>query len=342
MNEWEGHQRNGLYKIGVTKLPLSSRIRGMQTGNPYRIKEYTSLRSKAAGLVESYLHNLLTVKSFTGEWYRFSDEELQKTVEKAKQYNQKVEKPAARVWHYDQTLSNGCSIPASKLALNIHRRMISQMNRQLILKADLDIYKIRLDTLTSCSQGITGLTKVTYSDPGNTFKIGHFKRRFPDIHHQCLTNDYLHCDFKIIGQPRIQDHPDKLLELNQAKWELKKKSSEKSLKELIITPCEESIKYWKKYNSTLKKINLLKNSIKNNELKLRYLCGENEIIENVCSYKRSVERRLDKKQLRSQFPKEYRDCFTRRGIIRRIRILNEKENELHLKGLNNLSPTVIR
>jgi hypothetical protein len=66
-----------IYKIGFTKQVPEKRVKGLQTGNPYKIKLVNSYKSDIAPSIESVIHNFFKYKknnpnegiNLLGEWF---------------------------------------------------------------------------------------------------------------------------------------------------------------------------------------------------------------------------------------------------------------------------------
>lgn len=75
------------YKIGHTKNSVSSRIRGLQTGNSDKIIEVYTFESDFATKIEHSLHNLYSINNVNGEWFEFSQDQLNQVIELIDQMN---------------------------------------------------------------------------------------------------------------------------------------------------------------------------------------------------------------------------------------------------------------
>ena len=61
-----------IYKIGYTKNSVQKRIRSLQTGNPYLIKELYCFQTKYNQRLEKSLHNFYSHCRLNGEWFKMS------------------------------------------------------------------------------------------------------------------------------------------------------------------------------------------------------------------------------------------------------------------------------
>jgi len=58
-----------IYKIGFTKGSVQKRIKSLQTGNGYNIKELCQYKTEYDQKLERTLHNLYNHYKLSGEWY---------------------------------------------------------------------------------------------------------------------------------------------------------------------------------------------------------------------------------------------------------------------------------
>lgn len=61
-----------LYKIGITKNKISTRIKNIQTGCPYKIEIVDTYVSEYSRMIEKTLHNYFSYNHTHGEWFELS------------------------------------------------------------------------------------------------------------------------------------------------------------------------------------------------------------------------------------------------------------------------------
>ena len=79
-----------LFKIGMTRGPVSARVKGLSTGNPHQLTEYGSIETEHPSKVESFIHGLLFSKrsrrSGATEFYEVTPAELDVAIRQAREY----------------------------------------------------------------------------------------------------------------------------------------------------------------------------------------------------------------------------------------------------------------
>ena len=86
----------------------------------------------------------------------------------------------------------------------------------------------------------------------------------------------------------------------------------------------QSTDYHEQYLSTLAELNRIKGEFQIIDLELRHKCGENEGIEDVCSYKRSLKPKLDRESLEKDYPDEFKACFEVGQPTKRFKVLESR------------------
>ena len=69
---------NNFYKIGITKNKVSNRVRGLQTGCPFKIEIFDTFETRNDLAVENALHKIFRDKGTWGEWFELSNEDIEK------------------------------------------------------------------------------------------------------------------------------------------------------------------------------------------------------------------------------------------------------------------------
>jgi hypothetical protein len=69
-------EAGGLYKIGITNN-LKSRMRAIQNGNPYKVREVLSVPHHSPKALEDELHNRFALERLEGEWFSLSAQDVE-------------------------------------------------------------------------------------------------------------------------------------------------------------------------------------------------------------------------------------------------------------------------
>ena len=73
LGDWE---KEGFFKIGVTKGKIENRIKKLQTGNGGEIYLVNSYEYEHPFILEKMLHDKYSTKNVLNEWYNLSDEDV--------------------------------------------------------------------------------------------------------------------------------------------------------------------------------------------------------------------------------------------------------------------------
>ena len=73
LGDWE---KEGCYKIGVTRGSVENRIKKLQTGNAGEIYLVNKYKTKHPFLMENMLHNWYQGKRIKNEWFELTPEEV--------------------------------------------------------------------------------------------------------------------------------------------------------------------------------------------------------------------------------------------------------------------------
>jgi hypothetical protein len=83
--------REGIYKIGVTRGDVEKRIRKLQTGNSGEIYIVDKYDSAYPFFVEASLHRKYMTKNVMNEWYELSEDEVRQFAESCRQIEELAE-----------------------------------------------------------------------------------------------------------------------------------------------------------------------------------------------------------------------------------------------------------
>ena len=77
-------EETNLYKIGYTAGSAEDRLNGMQTGCPHKLSIVKTVKGDVRQ--EKWLHKSFSNNKKRGEWFEFSDDEVEDVVDKMKNY----------------------------------------------------------------------------------------------------------------------------------------------------------------------------------------------------------------------------------------------------------------
>ena len=72
------HGDTNMYKIGISKLTIQTRISAIQSGNPIKLNCIQQIYTPNAIIIEKKIHNIFSKNKIRGEWFELSDKNLLK------------------------------------------------------------------------------------------------------------------------------------------------------------------------------------------------------------------------------------------------------------------------
>jgi Meiotically up-regulated gene 113 len=177
-----------VFKIGRT-TDLGKRIKTHATGNPEPLTEFAVIETQYASQCETYLHHRLrsrrSTRSDATEFFEVDPDDLAALVEDARHYADEVLPKLAEV---ERLASEACDdrvLPASELALDIYRRLLSVREQYDTLGFEKDRLEAELKLLIGATSGIERVANwrviVSQRFDGELFKQEH-----PELHGQYL------------------------------------------------------------------------------------------------------------------------------------------------------------
>jgi hypothetical protein len=322
MKDPTGEQDFTHYKIGITDGTVLDRINQLQTGNPFEIFEYESFHSQAAQLIELQLHKRWAQERVRLEWFKLTKDQLAAIIKEARDYEQQIGEKAVRVRQFDQQPSNGQLLPPSESVLELHAQAQVLLAEQVQNKLRLDQLENKLRSLTGLTAGIAGITQVTTTKPAARFQAREFRETYQEIYERFLTVDRLACGFQLEGKPRVTAYPELHEAVKKSKDSVPELTSDFSLEEIART--EDAVQLHQQYLQETEEAARIKSELLLAQLHLRDLCGENEGIEEVCSYRREITQELDKEALQRAHPEKYQSCVREVQSKPRFKIMESR------------------
>ena len=169
--------KSNYFKIGLTKNPVSSRIAGLQTGNPFQIVQKHKFDSECMGLLEGHLHKIFARKRFRKEWFTFTAGALKKVIKEGTDFSAEYNPHAIKLRKLDKQTSIHKAMKPTKNHLKLHKEAI-ELTKQ-IQKFDLkrEIAGEHLRRLTGNCIGISGISGFTgVSTPAPSLKTKDLKK----------------------------------------------------------------------------------------------------------------------------------------------------------------------
>ena len=165
----------------------------------------------------------------------------------------------------------------------------------------------------------------TRSDPSRRFSAGELKARHPDVHAQYCTIEELGCSFSFTNKPRINAYPEVQEALKAAKDAVVEVDVDEVQLDKHLPRDEETTNLHGDYLRLKGQLAEIEGDLVRYELDLRHICGENEGVEGICSYKRIPKKKFDDKAFQSEHPEFWEECHVDRPAQRRIKVLASRD-----------------
>lgn len=156
-------------KVGITAGSIESRIAGLQTGNPYRLRCVASFLSSAALEVEHWVHQSRATRRIGVEWLRLSGAEIPGLVEAAKCEALRLESIAEATEQWSRRESNGKIRTPTSIEREIYAEAVAK-------KSEFDGVNLRLVRTTKKiylaagpATKVAGIFRVRVSPPSKAF-----------------------------------------------------------------------------------------------------------------------------------------------------------------------------
>lgn len=149
--------KSHFYKIGLTKNPVSNRIAGLQTGNPFKIVEHHKFDSECMGLLEGHLHKKFATKRYRKEWFRLTPAVLKNVLKEGDDFSQKWNPLAIKARELDKKTSIYKEMKPTKEHKKLHAEAVKLSKKIQKIELKKDIVNENLRRLTGNCIGIDGI-----------------------------------------------------------------------------------------------------------------------------------------------------------------------------------------
>ena len=281
-------------KIGIVTKDRTTeeRIKDHQTGNPRGIHPIAEVKDVPfVERLETHLHYENNEQWIAGEWFLLNDIEVDSVVARAEllKAQQLTQKPIIEhvLLTLDKTPSNGTIKAADAACLNLEQQLIQLKGEINVLKAKIELSKFVFYTQLGANGSIEGVLRIKYA-PGKydfdkkAFEVAHpalykkytlprpnaFKHNFNYTHSSSYSlntiDPGLHASLKALD--------DTTYSASQLSGTMKRT---KNLEQLHL-----------EHLKLMKELKLKEYEQEMMEYSLKYLVGEHDGIEGICSWKR--------------------------------------------------------
>jgi len=313
--------RSDYYKIGMVskERTVKDRIeKDHQTGNPRLVVDIHSFHSEAPFFVERHLHKHFAQFRVRREWFRLTDAQLEDVKKEAARYDGIIGPMLGGVRAFAKSPSNGS---ISKLEAKDKARI--ELLHSELKELRYQIYEIDFKTNTikeflkfetaKHKGGIDGITKVTVRGGGSpSFTATVFRDSSPAnkaIYDSFCTKKSITGTFKTDD---LDTKAKKFPQLHLAEKAAKEKyAADKATHDNIVDgviPRTKTLEdKHKEYIELVMKKEDVNVEIILRELEIKKLCGDNDGIEGICTWKRKESLAFDATAFKNQHPEIVED-----------------------------------
>jgi len=309
------------YKIGMVskERTVKDRIeKDHQTGNPRLVVDKHSFHSEAPFFVERHLHKHFAQFRVRREWFRLTDAQLEDVKKEAARYDGIIGPMLGGVRGFSKSASNGNIIKldaANKARIELLHSELKDLCYQVYeIDYKTNIIKEFLKLQTAKHRGgIDGITKVTVKGGGSpTFKVALFKDSSPAnkaIYDSFCTKKSITGTFK---SDDLETKAKKFPKLHLAEKQAKDNySADKATNDNIIdgkiARTKSLADKHKEYLDLVMQKEDVSSEITLRELEIKKLCGANDGIEGICTWKRKESFAFDATAFKNQHPEIVND-----------------------------------
>ena len=309
------------YKIGMVskERTVKDRIeRDHQVGNPRLVVDIHSFHSEAPFFVERHLHKHFAQYRVRREWFRLTDAQLEEVKKEAARYDNIIGPMLGDVRAFAKSLSNGNIIKldaANKARIELLHSELKDLRYQIYeIDYKTNIIKEFLKLQTAKHKGgIDGITKVTVRGGGSpSFTATIFRDSSPAnkaIYDSFCTKKSIGGKFKTEDlDTKAKKFPKLHLEEKAAKDKYTAdKATHDNIVDGLIPRTNMLEDKHKEYIQLVMEKEEVEVEIILRELEIKKLCGDNDGIEGICTWKRKESFAFDTTAFKKQHPEIVED-----------------------------------
>lgn len=301
----------GLVKIGFTDGDVADRIAQLQTGNPYELRCLGEIDTPRALDVEHFVHRTHAAQMHQLEWLRWPRDSIGALIDETAIEARRIEKRKAREDEVVLRPSNDRKRRPTPEEIALHRE-VQELKRKLVPeKLRLQIAERRLHAATGITQGIPGIVRVTRVEAITRFSVERAEATFPVLAERCRVE-------RIDGRFSWQKTPKNwhFVKENQAA-ERAADAAKASVKSVLSSNVD--LDGWSPRTTEMELLHdeflratqlvtRFEAHLAEFQSELTVRLNEDATLIGVCSYARSLERKIDPDLFCNTYPDEAALC----------------------------------
>lgn len=285
------------FKVGIVKeeREVEKRLSEHQTGNPRKLVIRDLIEVAAVEYLETHLHHRLATKVAFSEWFKLSETEYAELLQLARKLSDEValQVPLAQLAsQFKDSVSNGLIVPATSELWQLHSELYPETVKvKKVSKVISEVNAVVRTRATTSDQPVVGQRKIEVSK--EVFNLTKFQEENPEI----VASFQKESISGLLTIKKIADVDSEFSGFDPLKTYLD--LSKEDLDRISETELEQA-------RRQLTEIEAVSEWSKNHhDVAVRSAIGENDGIENVATWKRSVKARFDKSAFRKAEPELY-------------------------------------
>ena len=301
----------GMVKVGITRGDVEGRILSLQTGNPYDLYCFDSFETLGASEVEHFIHRAHAKEMHKNEWLSWPRNDLLSLVTEAKEAARRIDERKSREQDCSSSISNGNSRRASLGEKRLHldaRRIYKEL---IPSRLQLKRAEYQLKAATGATHGIPGIVRAVYVPATLRVSERLARLKFPALVSECVQES-ISGDFRWRGMPTERKFEDAYRECMVAK-QLAAASAKEVLEsnsglEGFTERNHDLEQMHEKFLNATRTIYNFAAELADHRSELIVSLGDDEALEGVCSFKRSIEEKFDSGKFVRGFPDQAAEC----------------------------------
>jgi hypothetical protein len=314
IGERDANAFSDFVKIGLVReregRDSNDRIKEHQTGNPRPLHLHHVVPTVLVSIVENTLHRENAGQRVLGEWFRMPQDALDRAVARC------VELATTYAGHVptlesaealESVVSNGTVAPATEEARFWHAKYVQADAASKLIGSAKEAFKGLVRKLYESGVDISAVGTIKEQPGVKRFSKSKFREQYPELWAQFSeTSSKIVARFSVLGD---KDATDEEPALDDARALL---SAATVANESSVDYTDALLRMHALYLGLLGQESLHDEQKFLATAHLKTLCGDNESIEGVCRWKRTLDEsiELDADALRFAHPAEYESCVT--------------------------------
>jgi hypothetical protein len=301
----------GFVKVGITDGDVADRIASLQTGNPHELRCIHSFETSCAREVEHFMHRTHAADMHNREWLRCPAGEVSDLFEKAKEAAVRFENRKSKEDTFRRSASNGKERRAEPEEIRLHREVRKLAETVVPERLRLEAAESELKAATGGTYGIHGIVRVKYVQATIRFSSQLAETAFPELAARCRVRT-MKGKFHWRRLPMRSRFAEGNLSAKEAAARAQA-SATATLAANIglegwVEPTPEMKRLHGDFLEATQTVNRIEADLADLQSEFVIRLGEYDVLDPVCSFKRSPALEIDSAAFCKAYPREAAQC----------------------------------